>query len=65
MTNDVKDVPVTEPSLLLPAIARKRLKEETMTILRVYKVAAERQQAIDRLIDKVRQDYPQAFQNDK
>ena len=60
-----KDVLVTEPSLLLPAIARKRLKEETMTILRVYKVASERQQALDRLIDRMRKEYPQAFQTDK
>lgn len=52
---------VSAPAVILPPEARKRLAEEAASIRRCYKIQVLRDQALDLVLQRLREDYPQAF----
>lgn len=54
-----------QPALLLPDIARNKLRSGIAIIRAAYRTPLLRAQAVDHLIDKVRAEYPHAFKRVK
>lgn len=52
---------LTQPRTLLPETARKRLIDEAESIRRCYKQPVLRMQALDMVIDRIKEEYPGAF----
>lgn len=53
------------PTVPLPIEARDRLKSEVESIKRCYRQPVLRAQALDMVIDRIREEFPGSFQVDK